>query len=182
MFLTDFLHGIQVQTIFGQVQIPDIVPANPMEQHAGRFWIPLKLGHRFPILGIGCPGAPQTRQVITERSQRTLPDVRAEGGRAVVRIEREEEVICAFDHHGQHALHQGIVGIDQDVVRLESIEIESKMDDFKVGVAEQGMAETESAVRYVRRNLPIRPERQKSAPALAALQPARGQSRVSRRR
>ena len=73
------------------------------------------------------------------------PNLRAEGGNTVVRIEDEEKVIPAINHVCHHFLHNAIVGIYTDIVSLIPYEVEGEMDDLKVVAAEHRMPETESS-------------------------------------
>src|SRR6266568_5440575 len=83
-----------------------------------------------------------------------------------MRIEYEKDIVCAMDHRGQDGLHQEVIGIDQDVIGLEAVEGEHKLHHGNVGVAKQGMAETEPGVRYGRWNDLGRPQREEAALSL----------------
>ena len=70
-----------------------------------------------------------------------LPDLRSKGCDTASRRQRKEEVILVCDHPVQYGLQQRIIGIDQHVVSLKAIELERKVNDFKVGTAKQGVPE-----------------------------------------
>ena len=75
-----------------------------------------------------------------------------------MRIEYEKDIVCAMDHRGQDGLHQEVIGIDEDVIGLEAVEGEHKLHHGNVGVAKQGMTETDPGMRYGRWN-DLRPQR-----------------------
>ena len=77
----------------------------------------------------------------------------------------QNEVVSALDHGGQHRLHDRVVGIDELVIRLESVEMKAKLDRFEGSVAKQAMAETEAGAGYVRRDRLFGAQRQETAPA-----------------
>src|SRR5450631_4057420 len=59
-----------------------------------------------------------------------------------------------------------VVGIDEHVVRLASVEMKAKLNHFEGSVAKQAMAETEAGAGYVRRDRLFGAERQETASAL----------------
>ena len=87
------------------------------------------------VLGLCGRRALNAWQIRRESSHIRLPDGGPECGDAPLRVEGEEEVIPAFDHGRQHGLHQGVVGIHEDVVRLKAIELEDEMHHCEARVA-----------------------------------------------
>jgi hypothetical protein len=156
------LRRSQFQSIPGKVQIFDMIVTHPMEHHAGGLRMLLKRGYRVPVLGLRGRRALEACKIGRDPRQIVLPDFCTEGGDAAIGVEREEEVVAAFDEGGQHRLHQRIIGIDQDVVGLEAVELKSKMNHLERCGTQQGMAEAETGIRYFRGDDLDRPERQET--------------------
>jgi hypothetical protein len=102
------LHRGQCKTICGEIQIRDIILTDPREKPPCRLWIFLEKCDRLTVLGLCCPGMLDAQQIGREPGHILLPDVGPEGGGAPIRIEHEEEIVCAVDHRGQDGLHQEV--------------------------------------------------------------------------
>src|SRR5450631_3993448 len=69
-----------------------------------------------------------------------------------------------------------VVGIDEHVVRLESVEMKAKLNHFEGGVAKQAMAETEAGAGYVRRDRLFGAQRQETAAAFPFFDHTQGEA------
>lgn len=147
-----------------------------MQKRPRRFRVPRERRHRFFVLRVGCLRVPDPRKMPLEHRQTSLPDFRAERGCAPVRAERKEEVISAFHHRGHDRPRQRIIGIHKRVVRREAVKLKNKLHHFKACVTHQGMAETEPAVAYFRRNGLVRPQGQESALSLPLFNHTQGEA------
>lgn len=91
-----------------------------------------ELGDGAPVLRRRRVRVLDARQITRKAGEIGGTDLRAEGGHAVRGIKGEKQIVATGDHGGQDRLHQGIRGIDEDVIGLETIEGKHKLDDFKV--------------------------------------------------
>ncbi len=124
----------------------EIIPAHPMKEDAFQLWVFGESGERSVVLGLCRGGLLDACKVSFHLRECFLPDLRPKGRDTAGRLQRKEEVILVCGHSIQYGLHQRIIGIDQHVVGLKTIELERKVDDFKVGTAKQGMPTSKSAL------------------------------------
>src|SRR5262245_53471075 len=115
-----------------------------MEELTDRLGVFLEKGDRLLVLGLCSRRALAGRKIGLESGEICLPYVRPKCRDTPIRVEGEEEIIAACDHGGEHRLHQRVVGIHEDVVCLEAVELEGKMHYGEARVAKQAMPEAES--------------------------------------
>src|SRR5271167_3160395 len=103
-----------------------------------------KLPQSVLILTLGCRRALNARHVSDQPGQRYITELRAKRGHPLIRSERKEEVFAALYHAREHGLSQRIAGIDEDVIGLEAIKLESKLNHFVRRCSAQRVAQVES--------------------------------------
>src|SRR5271167_292155 len=103
-----------------------------------------KLPQSVLILTLGCRRALNARHVSDQPGQRYITELRAQRGHPLIRSERKEEVFAALYHAREHGLSQRIAGIDEDVIGLEAIKLESKLNHFVRRCSAQRVAQVES--------------------------------------
>lgn len=110
-----------------EVQVSDIVPTNPREQRAGRIGVACELRDRVLIVLLGRRGSRDARAIVLDVGEIGLLDLGFErGGFSVVRIDREEEILAVCEHGVKRRAYDGVIGVDERVVRVETVEREGE--------------------------------------------------------
>jgi hypothetical protein len=106
----------------------------------------------------------------------------SECGRAAIRVERKKEVVSALDHGGRHRLRDGVVGIDERVVRLESVEMKPNWTNFRRRRRQTGNGRNRIRRRLRQAGSPLRGAAPRNRAGVSVLRPSPGRSGAHRLR